>query len=88
MSDLSEVSALGRPHGSSSHSQDESCGKQGVELRVELGGNVGGVAEDADYQRPLHLQHLDQDAGHEHAGEDQAGIHSCIGPGSKIVNLD
>ena len=87
MSHLSKVGTLGWPHGSSTHAKDEGSGKQGVELRVELGGNVGGVAEDADHQGPLHLQPLDQDAWHEHAGEDQAGINSCIGPGTPVVHL-
>ena len=85
---LVKICALGWPHGSSSQTQDQSSGYQSVELRVELSCHVGGVAEDTEDQGPLHLEVLDQDAGHEHAGENQTDIHCCQGPGTKIVNLN
>ena len=38
--------------------KDEGGWDEGVELGVELGRNVEGVAEDADHQGPLHLSYL------------------------------
>ena len=52
---LCEVGTLGRPHGCRPQPQYKGGGEEGVELRVELGGYVGGVAEHAHHQRPLHL---------------------------------
>ena len=87
MTDLSEVGALGRPEGGRPHPQDEGGGQEGVERGVELGRDVGGVAEDAHHQGPLHLQLLDEDAGHEAAGEDEAGVDCGVGPGPQVIHL-
>ena len=85
---LVEVGALGAPHGGRAQPQDEGGGDERVEGGVELGRHVGGVAEDTDHQGPLHLQILDEDARHEHAGEDQADVDRGGGPGTQIVNLE
>ena len=87
ISDLVEVGALGRPQRSSSKTQDQSSGDESVELGVELRRHVGGVAEHAHHQGPLHLQVLDEDGGHEHAGEDEAGVHRSAGPGAQVGSL-
>ena len=87
VSHLCEVGTLGRPHGCSTKTKYKGGGEEGVELGVELGGDVGGVTEDADHQRPLHLEPLDQQGGHEHAGQDQAGVHRSVGPGPQVVHL-
>ena len=85
---LVEVGALGAPHGGRAQAKNEGGGDERVELGVELGRHVGGVAEDADHQGPLHLQVLDQDGGHEHAGEDQGDVDRGGRPGTEIVNLE
>lgn len=84
--DLVEVCALGGPHGGGSQAEDEGGGDEGVELWVELGRHVGGVAEDADHQGPLDLEPLDEDARHEHAGEDEAHVHRSGGPGPQVLD--
>ena len=84
--DLVQVGALGGPHGGGSQAEYEGSGDEGVELGVELSGHVGRVAEDADHQGPLDLEPLDEDAGHEHAGEDQAHVHRSGGPGAQVVD--
>ena len=56
VTDLSEVGALGRPEGGRPHPQDEGGGQEGVERGVELGRDVGGVAEDAQHQGPFNLR--------------------------------
>ena len=86
MSNLCEVGALGRPHGCSTKTEDKGGGEEGVELWVELGGDVGGVAEDAHHQRPLHRQLVDHDRGQEHAGEDQGGVHHRVRPDAKAIH--
>ena len=53
---LVEVGALGWPHGGGAQAENEGGRDEGVELRVELGGHVGRVAEDAHHQRPLDLK--------------------------------
>ena len=78
MSHLGKIGALGRPHGSSTKTKDYCCRKKCVELGVELRGDVGGVAGDADHQGPLHRQLLDHDGGDEHAGEDQGGVEDSL----------
>ena len=83
---LVEVGALGGPHGRGAQAEDEGCGDEGVELGVELGRHVGRVAEDAHHQRPLHLEVLDEDAGHEHAGQDEADVDRGGGPGAQVVH--
>ena len=80
VSHLREVGALGRPHGCSPESKNKGCGQEGVELGIELSGDVGGVAEDAHHQSPLHRQLVNHDGGEEHAGEDQGGVHHGVGP--------
>ena len=87
MSHLGEIGALGRPHGSSTKTKDEGGWKECVELGVELGRDVGGVAEDAHHQGPLHLQLLDQDARHEAAREDEAGVDGGVRPCPQVVHL-
>ena len=47
---LGEVGALGAPHGGRAHPEDDGAGDERVELGVELGPDVSGVAE--------HGQHL------------------------------
>ena len=83
---LVEIGALGGPHGRGAQAEDEGCGDEGVELGVELGRHVGRVAEDAHHQRPLHLEVLDEDAGHEHAGQDEADVDRGGGPGAQVVH--
>ena len=84
--DLVQIGALGGPHGGGSQAEDEGGGDKGVELWVELGRHVGGVAEYADHQGPLDLEPLDEDAGHEHAREDQAHVHCSGGPGAQVLD--
>ena len=84
--DLVQVGALGGPHGGGSQAEDEGGGDEGVELGIELSGHVGRVAEDADNQGPLDLEPLDEDAGHEHAREDQAHVHRGGGPGAQVLD--
>ena len=86
VSHLCEVGTLGRPHGCSTKTKHKGCGEEGVELRVELGSDVGGVAEDAHHQRPLHRQLVDHDRGEEHAGEDQGGVHHRVRPDAKAIH--
>ena len=83
MSHLCEVGAFGGPHGCCTKTKDKGGGKEGVELWVELGGDVGGVAEDAHYQSPLHRQLVNHDRGQEHAGEDEGGVHHRVRPDAK-----
>ena len=54
--ELGEVGALGGPHGGGAEAEDEACGEERVEGRVELGGHVGRVREDTHHQRPFYLQ--------------------------------
>ena len=80
VSHLGEIGALGRPHGSSTKTKDEGGWKECVELGVELGRDVGGVAEHTHHQGPLHRQLVDHDRGQEHAGQDQGGVHHRVRP--------
>ena len=75
---LSEVGALGRPHWGRSKTENNCSGEESVELWIELGADVGGVAEDARNQSPLHCHLLDHDGGDEHAGEDQGGVEDSL----------
>ena len=86
MSHLGEIGALGRPHGSSTKTKDEGGWKEGVELGVELGCDVGGVAEHTHHQGPLHRQLVDHDRGQEHAGQDQGGVHHRVRPDTQAVH--
>ncbi len=85
---LGEVRALCAPHGRCSHSQDDGGGDERVELRVELGGDVGGVAEHADHHGPLALEALDDGGGQEGAGDNQGGVDHRQGVGAEAVNLE
>ena len=86
VSNLGEVGALGRPHRCRAKPKNKGGGEEGVELRVELSGDVGGVAEDAHHQSPLHRQLVNHDGGQEHAGEDQGGVHHRVGPDAQAVH--
>ena len=87
VSHLGKIGALGRPHGSSPQTKDYCCRKKCVELRVELRGDVGGVAGDADHQGPLHRQLLDHDGGDEHAGEDQGRVEDGLRACAQSIHL-
>ena len=87
VSHLGKIGALGRPHGSSPKTKDNCCRKKCVELGVELRGDVGGVAGNADDQGPLHRQLLDHDGGDEHAGEDQGGVEDGLRARAQSVHL-
>ena len=87
MSHLCEIGTLGGPHWCCTKTKHKGGGEKGVELWVELGRDVEGVAEDAQHQRPLHLELLDEEARHEAARDDQAGVDSSVGPGAEIVHL-
>ena len=78
VSHLCEVGTLGGPHWCCTKPKHKGGGQKGVELWVELGGDVGGVAEDAHHQSPLHRQLVNHDGGEEHAGEDQGGVHHGV----------
>lgn len=67
---LGEIGSFGRPHGRGAQTQQHSCGDEGVEPRVELGGDVGSVAQQREAQRPLDREPLDEEGGHEDAGDD------------------
>ena len=86
VSHLGKIGALGRPHGSSTKTKDEGGWKECVELGVELGRDVGGVAEHTHHQGPLHRQLVDHDRGQEHAGQDQGGVHHSVGPNTQAVH--
>ena len=53
---VSEVGALGGPHGRRPHPEQEGGGEERVELGIELGPDVGRVAHDTQHNGPLDLQ--------------------------------
>ena len=76
VSDLGEVGALCSPQRRRTEPENNCGGEEGVVLGVELGGDVGGVAEDAHHHGPLHRHLLDQDGGDKHAGEGECSIYN------------
>jgi hypothetical protein len=65
---LGEVSGLSGPQGGGPQPKHQGGGDEGVEAGVELGSDVGGVAEHTHHQRPLHLQVYQDDEIRNHSG--------------------
>ncbi len=84
---LRQVGALCAPHGCRAQSEDDGPRDEGVEGGVELGSDVGGVAEHADHHGPLALEALDDGRGQEHAGDHQGGVDDGQGPGAEASIL-
>lgn len=72
--DLGEVGGFGGPHGRGAETQQYAGGHEGVEARVELRGDVRGVAEQGETQRPLDSEPFDEERGHEDAGDDERRV--------------
>ena len=60
--------------------------KRGLDLGVELGSNIGGVAEDGGHHRPLQCQLGDYPRGHKEAGEDEGGVDDHARPQTQVVH--
>ena len=84
---LREIGALSAPHGGRAHAQEDGGGDEGVELRVEHGGDVDGVGEHAEDHDPLDGEELDGGGGQEHAGQHHGGVDHAEGPRAQAVNL-
>ena len=85
LSHLCQVGALCAPHGRRPETEDDGTGDEGVESGVELGGDVGGVAEHAHHHGPLALEPLDDRRGEEHAGDHQGGVDDRQRPGAEFL---
>ena len=60
--------------------------RRGSDLGVELGGDVGGVAEDGGDHGPLQRQLGDDQGGGEEAGKDERGVDDDTGPQTQVVH--
>ena len=88
MTYLCEVGALGAPHGRGAESEDDGAGDEGEELGVELGADVGGVAEHGEDHRPLHSELLDHEGREEHARDDERRVDHRQRVGAETINLE
>ena len=60
--------------------------RRGSDLGVELGGDVGGVAEDGGHHCPLQRQLGNDQGGDEEAGEDEGGVDDHARPQTQVVH--
>ena len=71
---LSQVGALGRPHGRGAQAEDDGARDERAERRVELGADVGAVAQLAAHDGPLAAEFGDEPRRHEHARHHDGGV--------------
>ena len=83
--DLGEVGGFRCPHGCRAEAKQNAGRHQGVEFRIELGADVRSVAQHGHAQGPFHGQPLDDEGGHEDAGEHQGRVYSRQGHGAQAV---
>lgn len=61
-------------HWGCSEAENDGCWNQGVESRVELGGDVRRIAKLTNDDGPFAFEHFDQPSGNEHARENQSSV--------------